>query len=106
MRPFRTIGLLFLAGVLASCGVNPQSEPSKIDLKTPTTTPTPRVSQNRCPPTPTATRAASATPASTAAIAAPCDMATSAPDVSSAPASSVGVPGGGSRAPSAVPRRP
>lgn len=85
MSAARAAAGLLLAGLLSSCGVTAQSTPSKIDLRTPTSTPTPQVSQHNCPPKPTVTAASSASPTSSSAITVPCDKATAPSDPSTTP---------------------
>ena len=53
MKGARIASALIVAGMLASCGVNAQPVPQKIDLRAPASTPTPQVRQSSCPPTPT-----------------------------------------------------
>ena len=67
--------LLLLAALTTACGVPTQSAPSKLQQQTPTSTPTPNLQQNTCPPTSTSPSAiglpSSAAPSSNTV---PCDL--------------------------------
>ncbi len=100
MRGVRTARLVLLAAVLAAasgCGVKTESAPRKIDLQPPSSTPTPRVSQDSCTPAPSApgTGAASASATGTPEISAPCDIATSSSSLLPPQSSGQGTPGSG-----------